>query len=129
MKIVYSDPKTGKTAQMEIDESKASAFMHHRINEVVDGAVLGLSGYKLKITGGSDRSGFAMNRSINGAIKTKVLERVSMTGKSKGQYRRHTVIGNTVSSEIELVNTVIIEYGDKPASELFPEKEKKEEKQ
>lgn len=127
MKIVCSDKKTGKTMQMELDREREVAFLNHRINEVVDGAVLGLSGYKFKITGGSDSSGFPMDGSISGAIKTRVLKRVSRNGKLKGQYKRSTVRGNTVSSDTTLVNTVIVEYGDKPVSELFPDKAKKEE--
>ncbi|MDE1871493.1 MAG: 30S ribosomal protein S6e [Candidatus Micrarchaeota archaeon] len=129
MKVVYADAKTGKSAQMELDDDKASLFMNHRINEVIDGAALGLSGYKLRITGGSDKSGFAMNRSISGAIKTKILERAGRAGKRKGQYRRRTVRGSMVSNDTELVNTVIVEYGDRPVAELFPEKGKKEKAQ
>lgn len=121
MKIVYSDPKTGKSAQMQLDKEKEPMLMNHKINDVIDGAALGLSGYKLKITGGSDKSGFAMDKSITGGIKTKVLKRVAYSGKHKGQYKRSTVRGNLISADTELVNTVIVEYGDKPASELFPE--------
>ncbi len=121
MKIVYSDPKTGKSAQMQLDKDKESMFMNHKINDIVDGAALGLSGYKLKITGGSDTSGFALNKSITGSIKTKVLRRVAYSGKLNGQYRRSTVRGNLVASDTELVNTVIVEYGEKPVAELFPE--------
>ncbi|MGI0100460.1 MAG: S6e family ribosomal protein [Candidatus Micrarchaeaceae archaeon] len=126
MKIVYSDPKTGRSAQMQLDSDKASLFISKRINEIVDGSALGLAGYKLKITGGSDKSGFAMDRSIGGGIKTKALRQVSSSGRLKGQHKRITVRGNTVSEDTELVNTVIVEYGEKPASEIFPEIVKKE---
>ncbi len=125
MKIVYSDPKTGKSSQMQLDKDKESMLMNHKINDVIDGAALGMSGYRLKITGGSDKSGFAMDKSITGAIKTKVLKRVAYSGKLKGQYRRSTVRGNTISTDTELVNAVIVEYGDRPTSELFPEGAKK----
>jgi small subunit ribosomal protein S6e len=128
MKIVFSDPKTGKTAQMQIDKDKEAMFLNHKINDVIDGSALGLSGYKMKITGGSDTSGFALDRSISGAIKTKVLRRVANSGKLKGQYRRSTVRGNLISSDTELVNTVIVEYGEKPAAELFPENPEKKAK-
>lgn len=134
MKIVYSDPKTGKSAQMQLDNDRSALLMNHRINEIIDGAALGLSGYKLRITGGSDKSGFGMDKSISGSIKTKTLRLVSKSGRNKGQYKRSTVRGNTVSADTELVNMAIVEYGDKPVSELFPEsaekkpKEEKEEK-
>ncbi len=125
MKIVCSDKKSGKSMQMELDKEREVAFMNHKINDVVDGAVLGLSGYKFRITGGSDSSGFPMDGSISGGIKTRVLKRSGGHGKLKGQYRRSTVRGNTVSSDTALVNTVIVEYGEKPVSELFPDAGKK----
>lgn len=128
MKIVYSDPKTGKSAQMQLDNDKSAMLLNHKINDVVDGSAFGLSGYKLKITGGSDKSGFAMNKSITGSIKTKVLKRVAMSGKKKGQYKRSTVRGGMISNDTELVNTIIVEYGEKPASELFPENPEKKSK-
>jgi small subunit ribosomal protein S6e len=127
MKIVYSDPKTGKTAQIQLDKERESIFINHNINDVVDGSALGLVGYKLKITGGSDTSGFGLDRSITGAIKTKVLKRISTTGRHKGQYRRSTVRGGMISNDTALVNTIIVEYGEKPVTELFPETQKKEE--
>jgi small subunit ribosomal protein S6e len=129
MKIVYSDPKTGRSAQMQLDKDKETMFLNHKINDVVDASALGMTGYKLKITGGSDNSGFGMDKSISGPIKTKVLKRVAYSGKLKGQYRRSTVRGNTISADTELVNTVIVEYGATPASEIFPESAAKKPKE
>lgn len=129
MKIVLSDTKTGKSAQMQLGKDKESVFINHKINDVIDGAALGLSGYRLKITGGSDTSGFPLDKSITGALKTRVLRRVANSGKKKGQYRRSTVRGSMISNDTELVNTAIVEYGDKPVAELFPESGKKEKKE
>ncbi len=121
MKIVFSDPKTGRSVNMELDADRSAMFMNARINDVVDASALGMGGYKLKITGGSDKSGFPMDASIAGSGKTKVLRRISMTGRNKGQYERKTVRGSTISSDTELVNAVVVEYGEKPAGEIFPE--------
>ena len=125
MKIVYSDPKSGKSGQMQLDNDRAAMLLNHKINDVIDGNILGLEGYKLKITGGSDKSGFPMNKSIVGPIKTKVLRVIARSGKNKGQKKRSTVRGSMIANDTELVNTVIVEYGSKPAAELFPETEKK----
>jgi hypothetical protein len=52
-----------------------------------------------------------------------------MSGRHKGQYRRENKRGNMISPDIEQVNLVVLEYGDKSPEELFPKKEgKKEEK-
>lgn len=120
MKIVYSDPKTGRTGEAEVQKDVAAQFINLKIGDTIDGTAIGLAGYKLKITGGSDLSGFPMNRSIMGARKTHVFKH----GKA-GQTSRHTVVGNTVTADTAQINTAIAEYGAKPAEEIFPPKKEK----
>jgi len=122
MKIVYSDPKTGRSAQLALDVDKAALLLNYKINDIIDGSAIGLQGYKLKITGGSDSSGFPMTKGIGGAIKTSVLKKIASSGRSMGLHKRFTVRGSAISADTEQVNTVIVEYGSIPASELFPEK-------
>jgi len=126
MKIVYSDPKTGKSAQMVVEGDRIATLLNCKINDTIDGSALGLEGYKLKITGGSDKSGFPLTKGISGAIKTSVLKRVARSGRKNGIHKRSTVRGSMISNDTEQVNVVIVEYGSKPASELFPEKKKAE---
>ena len=64
-----------------------------------------------------------MNKSIDSAIKTRILKR---SGK---EYERKNVRGKIISNEIEQINTVIVEYGSKPASELFKIEEEQEHKE
>ncbi len=123
MKVVYSDPKIGKTNQMEITNDVVHYLINKKIGEIIDGSLLGLTGFKLKITGGSDKSAFPMNKSIDSAIKTRILKR---SGK---EYERKNVRGKIISNEIEQINTVIVEYGSKPASELFKIEEEQEHKE
>ncbi len=129
MKIVYSDPKTGRSAQMELQQDRAVMFINKKIGEIIDGTAIGLTGYKLKITGGSDKSGFPLNQSVDGPKKTTLLERGSKSGKGSGEYRRMTVRGNTVSADTEQINVTIVEYGEKPIDEILPKKEKAEKKE
>ncbi len=124
MKIVYSDQKSGRTAQAELSSDMAAVVLNKRIGEEIDGAVIGLSGYTLKITGGSDKSGFPMHNSVQGTAKHSIMKKESDSGKNKGKYRRKTVTGSMISEEIEQVNAVITKYGDKPIDEVFPKKEK-----
>ena len=126
MKIVYSDPKTGKSAQLVLEGDKAVVLLNSKINDVIEGDTIGLPGYKLKITGGSDDSGFPLMKGIGGAIKTSVLRKVATSGRKNGMHERLTVRGSTISSDTVQVNTVIVEYGSTPVSELFPEKKKEE---
>ncbi len=113
MKIVFSDKKTGRSAQMELAVDKATTLINKKIGESVDGTFMGLTGYQFKITGGSDRSGFPMERSMEGTGKVKVFKEIASSGRMKGQYRRESKRGNMISTDTEQVNLVVIEYGDK----------------
>jgi small subunit ribosomal protein S6e len=118
MKIVISDPKSGRSASMEIAADKSAALAGKRIGEQIEGSFIGMQGYRLKITGGSDTSGFPMDRSIQGTAKVKVLRLVSKSGKSSGQYRRRTVRGGIISDAAQ-VNMIIAEYGERPIDDIF----------
>jgi small subunit ribosomal protein S6e len=122
MIIVYSDPKTGKTNQVKIDEEKAKMLIGKKIGDTIDGTIIGAPGYKLLITGGTDNSGFPLRKDVEGVKKVKVLIK-----KKKGIRVRKTVRGNTISNDTVQVNTKIIEYGELPVEELFKKKEEKKE--
>ncbi len=122
MKIVYSDPKSGRSTQIEVAEEKAIMLSNFKIGDTFDGSLLDMNGYKFKITGGSDTSGFPMNKGIQGSGKIRTLEYVSGSGRNKGEYRRTTSRGNTIVTGMAQVNMVIVEYGEKPVDELFPKK-------
>jgi len=98
-----------KSFQLVIDQSKLSTLIGMKIGEVFDGSVIGIP-YKLKITGGSDNSGFPMRPDVQGAAKRAIL----LSGppgfwpKEDGERRRKTVRGNTISPEIVQVNVVIV---------------------
>ncbi len=126
MKIVYSDPKSGRSGQMELPADKAAPLMNKKIGEEFDASFIGLTGYKLKITGGSDKSGFPMEKSIDGTAKVRILREVASSGRQKGQRTRMTRRGNMITADTEQVNTIIIEQGEKSLDELFPKKEKAE---
>ncbi len=120
MKIVYSDPKSGRSAQADLPKDKVGLVLNYKIGDTIDGGIIGLAGYKLKITGGSDNSGFPLHKSIQGTIKTHIFMRANKSGKSKGIFTRNMVRGNTINQDVEQINTVIVEYGSKDPSELFP---------
>jgi small subunit ribosomal protein S6e len=125
MIVVYSDPKTGKTAQVEVDEEKAKMLVGKKIGDTIDGAIIGAPGCKLLITGGTDNSGFPLRKDVEGIKKVKVLVK-----KKKGVRVRKTIRGNTISNDTIQVNTKIVEYGNISVEELFKKKEeeKKDEK-
>ncbi len=110
---------------MDLDAEKAAYLYSKKIGDEIDGTILGLTGYKLKITGGSDSSGFALEPSIGGQLKIRVMRQRSKKN-SKRLSRRITVRGNVISNDTNQVSAAIVEYGSKPLSELFVEKPKAE---
>lgn len=136
-KIVVSEPKQRKAYQKEV-EQKASGLLGRKIGEVVSGDLLGLSGYKLEITGGSDKEGFPMRKDVEGPVRKKVLlsSPPGFHPKRKGHRKRKSIRGNTISAEIIQVNMKVAEYGKKSIEELLgvkkerakPEEAKAEEK-
>jgi small subunit ribosomal protein S6e len=127
MKLLYSDLKTGKTSSVELDSEKALLLLNLKIGSEIDGTAFGLTGYKLKITGGSDSSGFALDRSISGQAKIRAMRSRNMKGKEKGVHKMVTLRGNMITNDTKQVSTIITEYGSKPLDEIFPKKEKETE--
>jgi small subunit ribosomal protein S6e len=123
LKIVYSDPKTGKTGQAEVTAEITAQLLNMKIGETLDGALFGLAGYKLKITGGSDNSGFPMIKNAHGSRKMKANRDIG-----HGTKERLTVVGNAIGPATAQINTVIVEYGSKTPEEIFPPPKPKEEK-
>jgi small subunit ribosomal protein S6e len=119
-KLVISDPETGKAIQYELDDAKTNALVGKAIGEIVEGDVLGLPGYKLKITGGSDTSGFPIRPDVHGSGKKRVLIRGTpgFRPKRKGISRRKTVRGRELSPDISQVNMRVEEKGSTPLEEL-----------
>ncbi|MEM5853975.1 MAG: S6e family ribosomal protein, partial [Candidatus Aenigmatarchaeota archaeon] len=90
----------------------------------------GLPGYVLKITGGTDKDGFPMHPSVEGSVKKRVLlsEPPCFHPKKKGERRRKTVRGNTISSDIVQINVKMVKKGEKSVEELIPTKKESSEK-
>lgn len=117
-KLVVSDPKTGKAKSIEVEGPRAAVFIGKRIGDTVDGSVIGMPGVKLLITGGSDKDGFPMRPDVHGGVKASVL----LSGppgfrpKEKGERRRKTVRGNTITEDIMQINVKIIGSDEKQQS-------------
>lgn len=129
-KVVIGDPETGKSYQQEIKDDKAKRIKGKKIGDEVDGAVLGLTGYKLVITGGSDKGGFPMKIGVHGRGGTRILMKEGVGYHKKGEIRkRKRVKGETISEDIVQVNMKITSKGKKKVEELLNLGEKEEEKE
>jgi len=130
-KIVLSDPETGKAQKIELEEAKAVPLIGRRIGEIIDGTILGLSGYKIQITGGTDKDGFPMRPDIHGGVRRRVIvsSGPGFKPKRKGERRRKMLRGNVITEEIVQINMKIVEKPKTKARKEETEgKEKAEEK-
>jgi len=113
----------GQTFQTEIEES--AKLVGKEVGDEFDGGIVGLSGYTLKITGGSDRSGFPMRETIEGSERERVLieDGSGIDVSEDGVRERKSVRGKRVSDEIQQLNTRVVEEGSKSVEELLDEEE------
>jgi len=131
-KLTVSDIK-GKSITKELKDADANQLLGLKIGDETDAAVVGLSG-KLKIAGGSDKSGIPMRSDIHGAARKYVLlsKGVGLQAAETGQRVRKLMRGNTISEETYQVNCKF--DGQLPVEEATTEEqsesneEKKEEK-
>lgn len=133
MKIVIADVKAGKCYQRELPKDKESLLIGKKIRDKMDGSLVGLAGFTLQITGGSDVAGVPMRTEITGQRRIKALLSggTGIRNLRKGSRRVKVVAGNTISLQTAQLNTKILEYGAKPLEELgfvLTPKEKKEKK-
>ena len=103
-KLTVSDTK-GKSITKELKDNDASPLLGLQLGNETDAAIVGLSG-KLKLTGGSDKSGVPMRNDIHGAVRKYVLlsKGVGLQAAETGQRIRKLMRGNTVSEEIYQIN-------------------------
>ncbi len=127
-RVVISDGKTAQAYQVAITGTAANKFIGRNIGDTVSGDTVGLSGYTIKLTGGTDKDGFPMRPDLPGPGRRKILlaSGVGYHPKADGVKKRKSMRGREISSDIAQINTVIVEYGQKPLSEVFPKKEASE---
>ena len=124
-KLVVSDSKTGKAYNIDVAGPKTTKFVGHAIGTEVDGESVGLAGYTLVITGGSDKDGVPMRGDLAGQGRRKVLVSggVGYHPKADGMRKRKTLRSNEVTAELVQVNAKIKDYGAKPIEEIVPKTE------
>ena len=106
-KLVVSDAK-GKSIAQELKDRAAQPLLGSRIGSVIDASVIGVAGGKLKVTGGSDKSGTPMRADVHGGVKKYVLISTGIGNRSEARVRK-LVRGNMVTEEIYQLNCMLIE--------------------
>ncbi|ARS90610.1 30S ribosomal protein S6e [Natrarchaeobaculum aegyptiacum] len=120
--VVVGDPDSGSSYQLEADGQDANRFMGKSIGEEVDGAAVGLDGYTLEITGGSDDAGRPLNPDVAGSSLTEVLmegRQVGYKPERSGERRRITVRGSEISDAVAQINASVADAGSASIEDLL----------
>ncbi len=106
-KLTISD-KSGKTIAQELKDKTAQPLLGTKVGSILDSSIVGVAGGKLKITGGSDKSGTPMRPDVHGGVKKYVLLPTGVGNRSEARIRK-LVRGNMVTEEIYQLNSVLVE--------------------
>ena len=129
-KVNVGDPASKKTYKVELKEG-AEKLVGKKIGDKFRGELIGLNGYELIITGGSDKAGFPMRPETPGMARKRLL----LSGgvgfhpkKYKGQRRRKSVHGNAISMNIVQLNCKVTKAGKDPVDKILGAEKKEEAK-
>ena len=122
VRVVVSNPETGNSYQVEAD---VNDFGGTAIGDEVEGGVVGLDGYKLEVTGGSDDTG----RPMRGDVEGQAIDEILIDGGTgfnptrDGERRRVSVRGGEVGDATVQLNTKIVKQGDSDLQDFLGEDE------
>lgn len=140
-----TDPKNdGKSYSAKIIGNNHAQVLGKRIGDIIDGLFVttegeqNLGGYKLEITGGSDKTGTPMRKDLDGGSRQSILVTrstgykgikknikkkkgggVEIRTKPEGMRKRRTFRGNTVTQDTRQINLKVVEHGKKKLDEIF----------
>lgn len=129
LRICVGDVKKAKTYQKVLNEKEADVLKGLKIGDKIKGDNIGMGGYELEITGGSNDSGFPMRKGIESSGRVKIYAEggVGIRKSKKGMISRKSVAGAVVDAKTTQLNLKVLTYGKKPVAECFGIEEKKEE--
>ncbi len=130
-KVVVSEPKTGRAYTLPVSGAQAGVFIGKRIGQEVDAAPLGLPGYRLLITGGSDRDGMPARKDLPGIGRKQVLlaDSTGCHPVQEGQRRRKSIRRNEITPEFVQINAKVIAWGEKQLQDYFAKEKAAEKKE
>jgi small subunit ribosomal protein S6e len=109
-KVVVADPDSGATYQAEVDGQDANRFLGRELGDEVDGGAVGLDGFTLELTGGSDDTGRPLRADVAGPNLKEILSDggVGYKPTRDGERKRITVRGREISEAVAQINATIV---------------------
>eukprot|EP00002_Diphylleia_rotans_P020201 TRINITY_DN391_c0_g1_i4.p1 TRINITY_DN391_c0_g1~~TRINITY_DN391_c0_g1_i4.p1 ORF type:complete len:248 (+),score=58.13 TRINITY_DN391_c0_g1_i4:104-847(+) len=118
MKFNIAYPATGAQKVLDIDdEKKLRNFYEKRMAAEVEGEALGdeFKGYVFRISGGNDKQGFPMVQGVMHAGRVRLLLKKGSKyyrQRRTGERKRKSVRGCIVSSDLSVLNLVVVKKGE-----------------
>lgn len=108
--VVVADPDSGATYQTEVSGQDANRFLGRDLGDEVDGSAVGLDGFTLELTGGSDAAGRPMRADVSGPNLKEILSTggVGYKPERDGERKRITVRGRQISDETVQINAKVV---------------------
>jgi small subunit ribosomal protein S6e len=127
-KVVVNDTKSGKSHQVQVSGHHANSLIGKKIGDEVDGIFISLPGYKLQISGGTDKDGFPMRSDLPGTMRRRLLlsKGKGFNAKENGIRRKKSIRANSVSQDIVQINMKVTKYSSKPIEKLIKTEDKAE---
>jgi small subunit ribosomal protein S6e len=127
-KVVVNDTKNGKSHNILVGGHHANSLLGKKINDEVDGIFVSLPGYKLQITGGTDKNGFPMRKDLSGSSRRRLLlsKGLGFHPRDPGKRKKKSVCGNTVHQDIVQINMKVTKFSSKPIDAILSVQKKEE---
>jgi small subunit ribosomal protein S6e len=133
----------GRSYNMNVSGNNLSQFLGKKIGDVIDGIFVGegeqtLAGYKLEITGGSDKTGTPMRSDLAGGSRQSILvtastgfkghslvhkakggEKKRFRYKPDGMRKRRFFRGNTITQDTRQINLKVVEAANKSLADIL----------
>jgi len=127
-KVVVNDTKNGKSHNVQVSGHHANSLIGKKIGDEVDGIFVSLPGYKLQITGGTDKDGFTMRTDLPGMVRRKILlsKGLGFNSTEQGLRKKKSLRGNTINNDIVQINMKVTKYSSRPIDKLLTVEKKDE---
>jgi len=125
-KVVVNDTKGGKSYQVLVSGHHANSLIGKKIGDEVDGIFISLPGYKLQITGGTDKDGFAMRKDLPGMVRRRLLlsDGIGFHEIEHGMRKKKSMRGNTIGQDVVQINMKVTKHSTKPIDSILKPEEK-----
>ena len=119
-KIVVGEK--GKSYAKNLTSDESEFLLGKKIKDKVEGGHIGLKGYELEVTGGSDKEGFPIRFDVEGLVRKEIFLIKGDIGtrlKRKGVRMRKAVASNLITNNTSQVNLKVVKTGQKTLDEIF----------